>query len=382
MILHVDMDAFFASIEQAINPRLKGKPLIVGSRADKMHTVVCAASYEAKAFGIDSGMPSIEAFKLCPNLEFVSADQSKYIWTSEQIFGLLKEYGFELIYASIDEFRMDIGDYALPQTLAKEIQEKIYTNFHLTASIGIAKNCLLAKLASKLNKPNGLLLITEENLAGTLRETPVKKLCGIGKASEETLLNLGIKTCLELYQKSTRFLEGIFGQNGLNLYLSLHADENLNNSQEDTKPKSIGHSYTLPRASKNPRFIHAWLRLLSEMVAERLRQQNLASNTVHLWLNSPEIGNFNQQKTFQQATDDGFEIFQRCLKIMAKIGLKMPKIRALGVTCANLIPANQPLLFKETKRREELLKTIDNLNCRYGDGTIYPAIITLTRKMA
>src|SRR3990167_361794 len=100
MILHIDMDAFFASIEQAINPHLKGKPLIVGSRNSRLHTVVCAASYEAKALGIDSGMPSAEAFKICPNLEFVPADQSKYIWTSEQIFGLLKGYGFEAAHAS------------------------------------------------------------------------------------------------------------------------------------------------------------------------------------------------------------------------------------------------------------------------------------------
>ena len=102
MILHIDMDAFFASIEQAVNPRLKGKPLIVGSRKNKLYTVVCAASYEAKVLGINSGMPTKQAFRLCPNLEFVPAEQSKYIWTSEQIFELLKAYGFRLNYASID----------------------------------------------------------------------------------------------------------------------------------------------------------------------------------------------------------------------------------------------------------------------------------------
>ncbi|MDO8488906.1 MAG: DNA polymerase IV, partial [Candidatus Omnitrophota bacterium] len=155
MILHIDMDAFFASIEQAINPRLKGKPLIVGSRSSKMHTVVCAASYAAKALGIHSGMPSREAFARCPNLEFVAADQAKYIWTSEQIFGLLKGYDLPLNYASIDEFQMDISSCQNPVSLGKEVKEQIYANFNITASVGIAKNWLLSKLASKLNKPDG-----------------------------------------------------------------------------------------------------------------------------------------------------------------------------------------------------------------------------------
>jgi DNA polymerase-4 len=381
MILHVDMDAFFASIEQAINPRLKGKPVIVGSRPNKLYTVVCAASYEAKALGIDSGMPTKEAFRLCPGLEFVAADQSKYIWTSQRIFEILKSYNLELIYASIDEFRMDIGKHPNPQILAQDIQRQIYANFNITASIGIAKNCLLAKLASKLNKPNGIAILNEANLLRVLSQVPVEKLCGIGKSSQETLNNLGLKTCLDLYQKSPSFLEQIFGQNGLNLYASLHLSETLTGCGEPEKPKSIGHSYTLPRASETPQFIQSWIRLLSEMVGQRLRQGNLTANTVHLWLNGPKIGNFNQQRTFQQAINDGFEIYRRCLKIMAKIGPKMPKIRAIGITCSSLKPGSLGSLFSEENRREELMKTLDKINGRFGEGSIYPAAITLTKKM-
>jgi DNA polymerase-4 len=381
MILHIDMDAFFASIEQAVNPRLKGKPLIVGSRGNRLHTVVCAASYEAKALGIDSGVSTQEAFKLCPDLEFVPAQQGKYIWTSEQIYRLLQEYGFETAYASIDEFQMDIGGVPDPLGLSQDIQKRIQEAFNVTASVGIAKNWLLAKLASKLNKPNGIAMLTEENLAEVLAKTPAEKLCGIGKASTETLHGLRIFTCLDLYQKSPEFLEQVFGKNGLNLYASLHATETLTAEETDEKPKSVGHSYTLPRATKTPRFIKAWIRLLSEMVAERLRQKNLVSNTVHLWLNGPEIGNFGAQQTFQQATNDGWEIYLRSLKIAAKIGQKMPKIRALGVTCSSLFQADYPPLFIEQKRREELIKAMDRINTRYGDGSIYPAITAITRKM-
>ncbi|MDD5545760.1 MAG: DNA polymerase IV [Candidatus Omnitrophica bacterium] len=385
MILHIDMDAFFASIEQAANPRLKGRPLIVGTRENKRHTVVCAASYEAKALGIGSGMPSEEAFKICPELNFVPAEQGKYIWTSGRILELIKGYGFETVYVSIDEFQVDVGNR--PPSggllLARDIQRKIHENFSITASVGIAKNCLLAKLASKLNKPNGVAALDEANLAEILAKTPVEKLCGVGESTKKVFWDLGVKTCLDLYAKSPDFLEKNLGKNGLNLYASLHAEESLKPVSEprDDEPKSMGHSYTLPRSTANVTFINAWIRLLSDMVAERLRNAGLAAATVHLWLNGPEIGNFGCQKTFPEAIDDGYEIYRRCLKIMAKLGPKTPKIRALGVTGGNLTHTRYPPLFEAQRSRESLLGAMDLINGRFGDGSIYPAVITLTRKM-
>jgi len=380
MILHIDMDAFFASIEQAINPRLKGKPLIVGSRNNKMHTVVCAASYEAKAYGISSGMASKDAYQLCPGLEFVPAEQGKYIWTSEQILELVKTYGFEVSYASIDEFRIDIENGSQPFTLAQTIQKQIEDRFHITASIGIAKNCILAKLASKLKKPNGITILTDENLIPVLTQTPVQKLCGVGKRSQEFFNSLGIQSCLDLYEKTPDFLQRFAGKNGLNLYAALHANEHFIQEAKDEIPRSIGHSYTLPKASKTPRFIRSWLRLLSEMVAERLRQNNLISQTTHLWLNGPEIGNLTAQKTFEQATNDGYEIYARAMKIMVKIAPKPAFVRALGITSSSLHEPHYPPLFTEQKRREALIQAMDKINNKLGEGSIIPAIITLSRK--
>lgn len=379
----MDMDAFFASIEQAINPRLKGKPLIVGSRGNRMHTVVCAANYEAKAFGISSGMSSADAFRICPNLEFIPAEQSKYIWTSEKILELAKGYGFETAYISIDEFQLDIGNTNNPRALAEDIRKQIYANFKITASVGAAKNGILAKLASKLNKPNGVTVLTEENLKEILAKTPVKKLCGVGEKTEIILLGLGVNTCLDLYNKSTGYLEFILGKFGLNLYAGLHCEENFNPKPGPTPelPKSISHSYTFPFASKNPQFIRAWIRLLSEMVGRRLREQNLLGSTTHLWLNGPKIGNFSGQNTSDQPSSDSYEIYLRSLKILAKTGQKTPEIRALGVTVSNFTQEVYPLLFKEQKRREGLIKAIDRINNRFGDSSIYPAVITFTRSM-
>jgi DNA polymerase-4 len=293
---------------------------------------------------------------------------------------MLKGYGYPVDYASIDEFRVDAESLKNPVSLAKRIQVQIYEEFNFTASVGIAGNCLLAKLASKLNKPNGIAEITQDNLVQVLSRTPAGKLCGVGVKTEALLDAQGIKTCLDLYQKSARFLEGLFGKYGLNLYAALHSEEYLEWQGEPEKPKSIGHSYTLPRSTKTPGFILAWIRLLSEMVAERLRQENLVSSMVHLWLNGPEIGNFGAQKTFQIATDDGQEIYARCLKIMARVGQKQPKIRALGVTCASLKVAREGVLFEEARRRQMLLMTMDKINHRFGDSTIYPAQTMLTRK--
>lgn len=381
MILHVDMDAFFASIEQVVNPSLKGKPLIVGSRAAKMHTVVCAASYEAKAYGIDSGMPSAEAFRICPDLEFVAAEQSKYIWTSRKIHEALKIFGFEVFYASIDEFQLHIGNTANREMLAKKIQEKIADEFNITASIGVAKNWLLAKLASKLNKPNGILILTEANLEAVLKAFPASKICGVGKNTAVVLEGLGVNTCLDLYLKSAHFLQQVLGKYGLNLYTSLHSKDTFIGLGEADKPKSVGHSYTLPKVISNPGVLKAWIRALSEMVGRRLRQAKLESNTVHLWLNGPEIGIFSVQKAFQQPTSDGYEIFLRALKIMAKFKLKTQKIRALGVNCTKLSSNlySKPL-FEEEIRREGVLKAIDSINSRFGDSAIFPATLILTGK--
>ncbi|MDD4940174.1 MAG: DNA polymerase IV [Candidatus Omnitrophica bacterium] len=379
MILHIDMDAFFASIEQAINPRLRGKPLIVGSRENPRQTVVAAASYEAKRMGIDSGMPSAEAFKICPDLQFVAADQSKYIWTSERIFELLKEYGFTACNASIDEFQMDIKDTPEPGNLAENIRQKIHQKFHITASIGIAKNGLLAKLASKINKPNGIAILTAENTQEMLAKTPVKKLRGVGPKTQLLFATLGIETCLDIYQKPPQFLERFLGKYGLNMYAELHSTETFDGLESESANKSVGHSYTLARASENTGFIRAWIRLLSEMVGARLRQQNLAARTVHLWLNGPEMPGFGSQRTFQEPTNDSDDIARHAMKIMSKTGPGTPLIRALGVSCSSLSKVNYPPLFNEQKRREALLKSMDKINAKLGDWSIYPAVIHLAR---
>lgn len=304
MIFHIDMDAFFASVEQTINPSLKGKPLIVGARESKYHTVVCAASYEAKRLGIDSGMSTKEAFSICPQAYFVPAESARYLFVSEQIFELLKAYPATLQYSSIDEFDMEFAYSERNQliSIGQEIKKTIKKEFQLTCSIGIAPNWQLAKLGSKIEKPNGLVFIDRSNHKELLKNMSVEKICGVGPALTQYLNELGINTCDQLLTYPKNLLKQRFGKIGSWLADCLNPDyENkLPDHSEDQTPKSIGHSYTLPRQTSNQIIIYAWLRMLSEMTAQRLRKTGLESHILTIWINNHQNRGFSRQKTFQQ----------------------------------------------------------------------------------
>ncbi len=380
MFLHIDMDAFFASVEQAVNPRLRGKPLIVGGRQGRFRTVVCAASYEAKALGIDSGMSSFEAFRLCPNLEFVVADSAKYIYTTEKIFEILKEFSPQVEQSSIDEFVLETEGLAeTPEMIALKIKEEIRASFGITCSVGIAKTRLLAKLASKLNKPDGLVILQEKDLASLFKKTPVEKLCGVGPSLKTRLNSLSIITCLDLFNAPKELLFEHFGKVGLWLYEALRSNKDVAVSLLDAKeapPKSIGHSYTLPQEISEKRAILGWIRLLSEMVGLRLRQQNLEAQTLYLYLVDSRHFGISQQKTFDLPTFDGYEIFQRCRSIIKASQKRLKSVRALGVSASNLALPQRPYLFPIQSRREALIKSLDQINAKFGDWTVFPAAIS------
>lgn len=389
MLLHIDMDAFFASVEQQINPALKGKPVIVGSRDKKYYTVVAAASYEAKAYGVKSGMRSCDAFKLCPHAEFVACDSAKYTYVSREIFNMLQPYSPFVEHSTIDEFDLEIDGlephFGQPKELGRTIKNRINEAFGLTCSIGIAPTWILAKLGSKLEKPDGLTLIDDDNLDTLLKGLPVDKICGIGPALAAHLAGLGIMTCNQLKAIPQEILIANFGQaTGHWLYAILRTDENLTYQKGQVEnsetPKSVGHSYTLPRETKNQEIIFEWLRMLSEMVAERLRKYGLLGHTVSLWINSRNES-FIRQKTYQIPTNDGWEIFVRSRGILSQKKAYISGVRALGVSLSGLISDCAPPLFIEQKKREELLAAMDKINAKYGDWTLSPAVLShITRQ--
>ncbi|MFZ5800807.1 MAG: DNA polymerase Y family protein [Candidatus Omnitrophota bacterium] len=380
------MDAFFASIEQVVNPKFKGRPLIVGSRDRKFHTVVCAASYEAKALGIDSGMSTQEALKICPYAEFVAADSTRYVYTSRKIFELLQGFSPEVEYASIDEFVLNPGGLELifgpPEVMAKKIKERIRQEFSLTCSIGIASTRILAKLASKLDKPDGLFIIERPGLLEVLKDTPVEKLCGIGPALKLGLNNLGILSCLDLFRTPQKVLTERFGKVGLWMYeaVRLHDKDYPVEAAEGPKtlPKSVGHSYTLPQPISQKTAVFAWVRMLCEMVSERLRRQNLEAKTVYLCL-SGNHSRISRQNTFPTATNDGQEIYARCQQLLTTNNFSPCQTRFVAVITSKLNSCQRPFLINELNRREALAAAVDRINGRFGEWTVFPAALTRLR---
>jgi len=383
MILHIDMDAFFASVEQQIDPSLQGRPVIVGSRDKKYKTVVAASSYEAKAYGISSGMPTWKAYKLCPHAAFVACDSAHYTYVSQEIFNLLEPFSPDIQRASIDEFDLTVDGLephfgsllALGQMVKKCIKEA----FGLACTIGIAPTWILAKLACKLNKPDGLFWLTETNLDEVIKGVPVSKVCGIGQALTRYLEVLGITTCDQLKDTPQDTLTDNFGRaTGHWLFEALRTRENFSFQKGKVEsreiPKSIGHSYTLPRAVYDQKIIESWLRMLCEMVAERTRKYGLVGRTTGLWLS---FGNesFFRQRTHPIPTHDGWELFARARGIYEQKKGSLRAVRALGIHLTGLERDQTPPLLPIQIKREEVLSAMDKVNGRFGEWTVYPATL-------
>ena len=287
-IMHIDQNAFFASVEQQANPVLRGKPIaVVGSGG---RTVITTCSYEARAFGVKTGMAIWEGKRCCPELIIVVGDNKKYTYTSSQIMEIFKDYTPDVEAFSIDEAFLDVtrslGIFGTPENIAYKIKARIKHRFGITCSIGIAPNKLLAKLASDLQKPDGLVDIKPEDVPQVLERLPVKELCGIGKKTEYQLKVMNINTCGELGRCDERRLMRKFGVVGKRLK---EMGRGIDDSPvipfgEEQEIKSVGHSMTLERDISDPVDIRRYILQLSEMVGSRARRYGAAGRTVSLYV--------------------------------------------------------------------------------------------------
>ena len=384
VILHIDMDAFFASVEQAANPSYRGKPIIVGSRGKKYNTVVAACSYEAKEYGIQSGMPTAAAFDLCPQALFVAADSAKYMYTSDAIFELLKNYSDKMERASIDEFYLDLSKegFEKAKAAACKIKKNIKRSFNVTGSIGIAPAKIIAKIAAKARKPDGLLVLEKEDeVLGFLKGLPVEKVPGIGPHIKQYLNDMSIFTCGELANTSLEVLAGRFGKLGLWLYevsRGRDASDVPYWYEPDEPPKSVSHSYTLGYELCRRDDLEAWILMLSEMVAYRLRKDRLEARTVCLYLKDRFLL-LSREKKFSSQTSDALQIYKRALVILESFGLKNFRVRSLGVSTSCLCTKEDLYLFNQDRERNQLISALDKINERFGEWSIYPARIKQVR---
>jgi DNA polymerase-4 len=382
LILHIDMDSYFASVEQQANPFLRGRPVAV-SRKPQDRTIAAAVSKEAKRYGLKSGMPTWEVHSLCPQIQFVPGDPAKYAYISERIFRLLKRFSPLMEVFSIDEAFLDITDVAPrhggPEQLARRIKSTIRRELgdYITCSIGIAPSKVLAKIASESQKPDGLVIIPESHVREWLERTPVTAACGINEGTAWRLRFKGVRTLADLGRCDLGWLRRQFGIVGYYLHLIGHGKDPvpLNPNFQEVPRKGFGHSRVF--SYPYPSFEEAKdvLYLLCYKTARRMRIKGYCGRVVHFYAGG--LGrSVSRQRSLSFPISDEQEIYETCLSIAEE--LQVPEsIRIIGVGVTKLYRREgMPLpLFRETRRRQELLNIMDKINGEWGDFTVYFAYL-------
>ncbi len=377
-IMLVDMNAFFAGIEQQCNPLLRGKPVIVGGPAGS-RSVVSAASYEARPYGIRSGMPVAEALARCPEVILVQGNLRKYIDVSRRIFKICGDYTDLLEVYSVDECFLDVTPtqqlFGGAEEIGRRIKQRIRAELGLTCSVGIAPNKILAKLAAEMHKPDGLTRIRREEVAGLLEDLPVEELHGIGAKVATRLTSIGIRTAGSLGRAPRELLRREFGVYGDILHLMGRGEYDPPVAPYYDQPdiKSVGHSHTLPRNTRDPNVLARQLLRLSEMVGRRLREQDYAGRTVTLVIRYSDMHTFTRRKSIEEHIDDGYRIYTEALSILRQLPPDGRAVRLIGVSVSNLVKGTRQLSLFSDERRRRILKAVDAINDRYGEFTIRPA---------
>ena len=333
LILHVDMDAFFASVEQLDNKSLKGKPVIVGGVSER--GVVSTCSYEARKYGIHSAMPIFIARKLCPHGVYLKTRMYRYKEVSKQVFNILKDVTDIIEPLSIDEAYLDISNNRFKSGIeaANYIKSRVLREVGLTISIGISYNKFLAKLASDWNKPNGIKVITKDMVPNILLPFPVSKIYGLGKKSVEKLNNMGIFTVKDLYDMPKEFYIEYLGKYGLEIYERIRGIDNREvEAQRDRK--SYGRERTLKIDTKEKEDLLEYLYDFSKEISNQLIRQNLEGKTITVKYKTEDFQSHTRSKTLNFYTNNFEEIYKVCEEILNNEEIN-EYIRLIGVTVSS-----------------------------------------------
>jgi DNA polymerase-4 len=378
-ILHIDMDAFFASVEQHDNPGLRGKPVIVGADP-RGRGVVSTCSYEARKFGVHSAQPIKEAYRLCPKGIFLPVRGSRYAEVSRNIMQLLSQYTPLIEPLSLDEAFLDLTAsqkiFGTAESIGRRIVLEIENQIGLSASVGIAPNKFLAKLASDLHKPHGFVVINPENANDILETLGIEKLWGVGPKTAAILHGMGIKTIGMLRQMNPQTLADNLGEIGLQLYqLAYGHDERPVSPSEPVK--SVGHEMTFQVDTDDNEFLTGVLLWLCDQVARRLRQNGLKGRVITIKLRDGSFKTLTKRITLEQPTDFEETIYQEALKLFKRIPRAGLKIRLIGVSVSDFEDKTtlQLGLFStepQTVQKDlsKLHHTLDQLKDRFGEKII------------
>ena len=372
-VLHVDMDAFYASVEQHDDPTLVGKPLIVGGVAGR--GVVAAASYEVRKYGVHSAMPISTALRLCPHAVCVRPRMQRYKQVSDQVFSVFHEITPLVQGLSLDEAFLDVtasqelfGDSV---AIARRIKARIRELTGLTASVGVATNKLVAKIASDLDKPDGLTVVPEERLREVLDPLSVRRLPGLGRKTGAKVEAAGIQTLGELRIAPDALLRPLFGRYTQRVreraagiderpVIPEHDEKSL--SAEDTFEHDIG----------DPRVLQAELTRIAGLACERLRRKQLVTGCIGVKIRRADFVTFTRQRAVAPPTHDGRTIANVARELFARwlTGASGAKLRLLGVVLSDLSPASQLGLFEDTPHTTRLDAALDEARARFGSGIL------------
>jgi DNA polymerase-4 len=373
-ILHVDMDAFYASIEQRDDPTLRGKPVVVGGRT---RGVVAAASYEARQFGIRSAMPMRDALRRCPDLHRIPPRMSHYQSVSRGVFTIFREFTPLVEGLSLDEAFLDVSDsrtlFGTEVDIARAVKARILDRTGLTASVGVAPNKLVAKIASDLDKPDGLFVVTSDNLREVLDPLPVRVIPGIGPETLKRLTRVSIATVGDLRTASDRDLEPIFGRYTMRTR-ERAAGIDSRPVQPSRADKSISAEETFNEDLSDRADMHRQLLRLAEKTATRLRKKTLVAGTVQIKIRQADFTTFTRQRALRPPANGTDALYRAAVGLLDDWLAEYPgaRVRLLGVGGSRLARDAQPDLFgqPEPAGHPELDRAVDGIRERFGSDSL------------
>lgn len=388
MIIHIDMDAFYASVEELDRPELRGKPVVVGG-ATAARGVVAAANYVARKSGVHSAMPMSRALRLCPRLIRLPVRMTRYVELSHQIRAIFGRYTPDIEPLSLDEAFLDVQGserlHGTAEQIARRIQQEIKAELGLVASVGVAVNKFIAKIASDLDKPNGFVVVPPERSQAFLDPLPVSRLWGVGKATHKVFERLGVQTIAQVRQLPEAVMLDYFGKHGQQLWrLAQGKDERR--VVPERQAKSISHETTFARDIRDQQALRACLMDLTEQVASRLRHAGLQGRTVQLKLRFADFKTLSRSVTLDKPTQTTEVLWRAVSKLFAQC--KLPQaVRLLGMGVSNLLHEDEDEHVQEQAelfatiatsdpRQKQLDELADTINNRFGKSTLHRASST------
>lgn len=372
-MIHVDLDAFFASVEELLDPSIVGLPIIVGGDPAK-RGVVASASYAARAYGVRSAMPMSQALRLCPQAIVRHGHREAYESYSRRVMAILAEYTPLLEQVSIDEAFLDVTGcdqlFGSSEEIARRIQHRILSELGLSSSLGVASNKLVAKVASTLAKPRGLLVVPPGEEAAFLAPLPVERLWGVGEATAERLRKLGIQTIGQLAALPAQQMKELFSSMADEMH---HRALGIDDSPVgiEARRKSISQEHTFPRDVGDINVLRRYLLEISEAVAAQLRKDGECARTIVLKMRYPDFKTITRRVTLAQPTNLTEVIYAQATALLQREWKKGSQVRLIGLGAAGLVQAQQLELFAvPSERLSRLSRAVDEIRSKYGNHAI------------